>query len=184
MPMTRAAIAQRIADIEATLALPDLPSSVRQLLEQEQWTLRMENQHLAEQSTVNVGDNARIYGPTVGLNLGTIIYGRDPQEDERRRLVWYLEGLAATLVALPLRGLDDHLHRGRHLELPGVYVALATESRVEVARGHPAELRRYFDGDAPNRPLKPDYDPDQVLPDTALYRAAGTQVIWVIYPSL
>jgi len=173
MPMTRAAIAQRIADIEATLALPDLPSSVRQLLEQEQQTLRMEDQHLAVQSTVTVSDNARIYGPTVGLNLGTIIYGRTPDADEQRRLVWYLEGLAAKLVALPLRGLDDHLHRGQRLELPGVYVALATESRVVVARGQPAELRHYFNQDNPRHSLKPDYDPDQVLPDQALYRAAG-----------
>ncbi|NCC36554.1 MAG: hypothetical protein EOM24_31755, partial [Chloroflexia bacterium] len=55
------------------------------------------------QATVSGG---QVHGPVVGLNLGKIIYGRDPDEDERRRLVWYLEGLAATLVTLPLRGLE------------------------------------------------------------------------------
>src|SRR6266545_4249561 len=47
--------------------------------------------------TVNVSDDARINGVAVGINLGTIIYGRLPGEDERRRLVWYLQGLATKL---------------------------------------------------------------------------------------
>ncbi|MCX7792664.1 MAG: SUMF1/EgtB/PvdO family nonheme iron enzyme, partial [Chloroflexaceae bacterium] len=106
----------------------------------------------------------------VGVNLGTIIYGRTPEEDERRRLVWYLEGLAAKLVHLPLRGLDERLSRGQSLELPRVYVALATTHRVEVARGPASQLRAYFQNDDPRRPLKREFDPDHALPDAALYR--------------
>src|SRR3712207_998444 len=46
-----------------------------------------------------------VYGPAIGINLGTIIYGRDPDEDERRRLQWYLQTLAGKLSRLPLRGI-------------------------------------------------------------------------------
>lgn len=65
------------------------------------------------QGTVNVDSQGRINGVAVGVNLGTIIYGHAPEEDERRRLVWYLDRLAAKLNRLPLRGLDKKLDRPR-----------------------------------------------------------------------
>ncbi len=123
--------------------------------------------------TIDVGDQARLYGPAVGLNLGTIIYGRDPRDDERRRLVWYLEGLARKLAYLPLRGLDEGLSRGEQMELPRVYVALAVQTRVEAVRGRASRLRAYFERDDPTNPLKQEYDPDYALPDTALFRGDG-----------
>src|SRR5262249_55521027 len=78
------------------------------------------------QGTLNLSDDARIDGVAVGINLGRIVYGRDPQEDERGRLVWYLAGLAAKLYELPLRGLDERLSRGDGLAMPHLYVELAT----------------------------------------------------------
>jgi hypothetical protein len=51
---------------------------------------------------VALSDDARLNGVAVGVNLGTIIYGRDPTEDERRRLAWYLHALAGDLRRLPL----------------------------------------------------------------------------------
>ncbi|MFP4439892.1 MAG: hypothetical protein ACLFVO_21870, partial [Chloroflexaceae bacterium] len=123
------------------------------------------------QGTLNVGDNARISGPTVGLNLGTIIYGRTPDEDERRRLVWYLSRLANRLNQLPLQGLETRLdQQGAGMALSSVYVMLATHSDVEVARGQWDALQRYFRDDDPEKPLKPEYNPDHALPDQAIVR--------------
>lgn len=63
------------------------------------------------EGSVALSDDARINGVAVGVNLGRIVYGRDPSEDERRRLVWYLHALAGDLRRLPLRGLDPVLAR-------------------------------------------------------------------------
>ena len=121
---------------------------------------------------VNVDGHARLYGPTIGVNLGTVIYGQAPSTDERRRLIWYLEGLAQHLVVLPLRGLQPRQSGAQRLdlELPRVYVALATTTHTEVARGTGHALRAYFTDDDPQQPLKRDYDPAYALPDAALYR--------------
>ncbi len=67
--------------------------------------------NIATQQTVNsnagtVCNDGRIDGVAVGVNQGVIIYGRRPEEDERRRLVWYLDRLANKLYRLPLRGLE------------------------------------------------------------------------------
>ena len=78
---------------------------------------------------VNVSGQVRLYGPTVGVNLGTVIYGRDPSEDERRQIVGYLQTLAAKLYRLPLRGIDERLDRGEGLSMPRVYVALTTTAK-------------------------------------------------------
>jgi hypothetical protein len=121
--------------------------------------------------SVTLGGDARVFGPAIGLNLGTVIYGRGPDADERRRLVWYLEGLAARMAELPLGALDERLGRGAGVALPRVYVPLATESRVAAARGPEAELRRFFEGDDMGRPLRPAHSPDHALPHAALYQA-------------
>ena len=125
------------------------------------------------QGTVSVSDDGRINGVAVGINLGTIIYGRDPREDERRRLVWYLDRLAAKLYRLPLRGLDETLDQGQGVSLPQVYVMLATMSRVEVAGGRAGskKLRRYYqDGDIEGA-IKEAYHLDYALPQEAIVAA-------------
>jgi hypothetical protein len=66
---------------------------------------------------VSLSDDARINGVVVGVNLGRIVYGREPEEDERRRLVWYLARLASKLSHLPLRGIEERLDQGAGIEL-------------------------------------------------------------------
>jgi len=129
------------------------------------------------QGTVNVGDDGRINGVAVGVNLGTIVYGRAPEEDERRRLVWYLDRLAAKLYRLPLRGLDEKLDQGSGVSLPQVYVMLATGSFVEVARGQTKDLRRYYQNGTLDEPLKPEYDPNLALPTQAIVRVETLNVV-------
>jgi formylglycine-generating enzyme required for sulfatase activity len=142
----------KIADLEAALQLP-LPETVRQQLELTLAHLRAEGANLAvansaardlNQSTVNVGDGARIYGPAVGINLGKIIYGRDPLEDERRLLIWYLDALANKLYRLPFRGLEKRLDQGEGIALPRVYVTQITESYVSDTHGRTSALSRYY----------------------------------------
>ena len=81
------------------------------------------------QGIVNVSGSAHIYGPTIGINLGKVIYERDPREEERRQLVWYLDALANKLYRLPLRGLDNNLEDGDGLAMPRIYVALKTTAK-------------------------------------------------------
>src|SRR5436305_13729390 len=89
--------ARRISAIEAALRQP-LPEIARQLLERELRDLRgmdaptpPTSTHASVEGTarmsgtVNLGAGGRIHGIAVGLNLGKIIYGREPDEDERRR---------------------------------------------------------------------------------------------------
>src|SRR5262249_40149354 len=108
-------------------------------------------------------------GVLVGVNLGRIIYERDPEEDERRRLVWYLSSLSTKLYRLPLRGLDERLDRGGGLAYPEVYVMLETTSAIEVARGRATKLGHYYADERLNQ-LKPEYDPDYTLPSQAIVR--------------
>ena len=119
---------------------------------------------------VTLSDDARINGVAVGLNLGAIIYGRDPSEDERRRLVWYLSALAGDLRRLPLRGLDPTLAEGPGVDLSRVYVMLATTRPTRLAAGRLSELRSYFADDALHP--APDFDPDFALPPRAILRTS------------
>jgi formylglycine-generating enzyme required for sulfatase activity len=116
---------------------------------------------------VALSDDARLKGVAVGVNLGTIVYGRDPSEEERSRLAWYLERLVGKLSRLPLRGLEERLDHGDGVALAQIYVQLATESDVLVAQGAASELSSYID---PNRDTYPrswirqDYHPDFQIP--------------------
>lgn len=77
---------------------------------------------------IAIGHGAQAYV----INLGTIIYGRDPTADEQRRLVWYLQSLSNKLYRLPLRGLSEKLDaRGEGLALPRVYVGLDGDDEWE-----------------------------------------------------
>jgi hypothetical protein len=128
----------QIAALEAALKLP-LPEESRQQLLANLRVLRESvaptitsphaerDVNIATQQTVNspagqVSNDGRIDGVAVGVNLGTIIYGRTPEEEERRRLVWHLDRLANKLYRLPLRGLEERLDQGNGVVLPQVYV--------------------------------------------------------------
>jgi formylglycine-generating enzyme required for sulfatase activity len=177
--------ARQIADYEAALQLA-LPESVRRDIEVKLEHLRAEGANLAiantvgrdlNQGAINLSADARIDGVAVGVNLGKIIYGRDPQEDERRKLVWYLTALSNKLRRLPLRGLDATLDEGGEgMSLGRVYVELAiNESSLDrckvVADG--ASVSHYFENDDMTKPLKPSYHPDWVLP------SAIVSQVWV-----
>ena len=122
------ALVQQIAELEATLKL-SLPDVARHPLEAELARLCAARDVVT--GTTNV--SGTVNGAAVGVNLGTIIYGRDPSEDERRRLVWYLDALAGDLRCLPLRGLDTNLAQATNasahsagISLAQVYVMVAT----------------------------------------------------------
>ena len=124
--------------------------------------------------TVDISDDARIEGVAVGVNLGTIVYGRLLTDEQREQLTRYLRRLAAKLQRLPLRGLAVRLDEGPGIALPKVYVMLATANRVEVTEdsstfeGHIRPLEQFYqDGDR-DKPLKEDCDPNLVLPDRAI----------------
>ncbi len=129
------------------------------------------------QGSITLSDDARLNGVAVGVNLGTIIYGRSLQETTRRQIVWYLHALAGDLRYLPLRGLDTNLKvhaanacsaDAHGINLAQVYVLLATLQTVTVASGTAAVVGHYFTNADPQQALLPAYDPEQVLPDVAL----------------
>jgi hypothetical protein len=124
--------------------------------------------------TVTATGNAEVK-QAVGVNLGTVIYGRDPKEDERTQLVKYLERLAAKLAMLPMRGLADDLHRGKGVTLPSVYTMLATEQLVEFDKGDNNVLSKYFDGNTDDS-IKQQYDPEYALPYNAIARRDFTTI--------
>jgi formylglycine-generating enzyme required for sulfatase activity len=118
---------------------------------------------------VHIDAHGRIDGVAVGTNLGTIIYGREPAEDERRRLVWYLGTLANGLYHLPLRGIEQRLDHGDGLAMPNIYILLATESHADLAFSEDTPFQQYFQDNNAQRPLKPTYDPDIALPDRSIF---------------
>jgi len=128
------------------------------------------------QGTINVGNDGRINGVAVGVNLGRIVYGRDIEEEERRRLAWYLDSLANKQHRLPLRGIEQRLDQGDGVALPRVYVMLATTSEVELVRGRPGALASYFQPNDPQRRLRDEYNRQWALPPTAItrFRMLGT----------
>jgi formylglycine-generating enzyme required for sulfatase activity len=133
--------------------------------------------------SVNLSGDARINGVAVGINLGRIIYGRDPEEDERRHLVWYLNSLSNSLYRLPLRGLCDQLEGGKGLSLPQVYVMLATQSTTPVTESTEPAFRDYFTpeglrgtDESRRGPLSPQNLNESHHPDFALPTDAVTQI--------
>jgi formylglycine-generating enzyme required for sulfatase activity len=134
---------RQIGELEAALHLP-LPEAARRQIEISLQNLRAEGANLALANTVGrdlnqgafaLSGDARIDGVAVGVNLGTIIFGRTPEEEERRQLVWYLARLAARLRSLSLRGLDPQLDEGGDgLTLARVYVSLAVTRAALIHR--------------------------------------------------
>jgi len=144
----------QIAELEAYLQ-QDLPDIVRQSLEQQLGQLRQQRDSLvnlsgAQTGDVTIGDttgrdkvtsgaltlsgDARLNGVAVAVNLGTIIYRRDPSEDERRQLARYLARLAAKLRRLPLSGLAARLDDGEGVALERVAAHNATRAWSSTGR--------------------------------------------------
>ncbi|GAA5531053.1 SUMF1/EgtB/PvdO family nonheme iron enzyme [Herpetosiphon gulosus] len=83
-------------------------------------------------SSVNV-DHSELYGPVVGVNLGTILYGRPPDDVERKRLVYYLDQVTKSHNTMRVVGVDSaHLKSG--IDLASVYMMLAVQGRYRVVR--------------------------------------------------
>ncbi|GAA5531251.1 SUMF1/EgtB/PvdO family nonheme iron enzyme [Herpetosiphon gulosus] len=83
-------------------------------------------------------DDSEFYGPVVGVNLGTIIYGRPPEEAERQRLVAYLEQVTKSHNTLRVVGVgSSHLTSG--IDLASAYMMLAVQGRQRVVRPLTAE---------------------------------------------
>lgn len=155
---------QQIEDLKATLKLP-IPDSLRLELEKRITALELEvaGQAVGQLISGSIAVN-------VGLNLGRIIYGRDPKEDEQRRLAWYLDALAAKLHRLPIRGLTQKLDDGEGIGLPQVYVMLATTNECIVNQGRLSYLHQYFQQLTLRNTLRFEYDPQNVLPKEAIVR--------------
>ncbi|RRR78594.1 MAG: NACHT domain-containing protein [Candidatus Viridilinea halotolerans] len=117
---------------------------------------------------VTLTDDAMIDGVVVGLNLGTIIYQRDPHEPERRRLVHYLAALAGALRRLPLRGLDGTLAEGQGVSLARVYVMLAVQRQIPVVVRDQRACAALFEENDAQKALQREVHPDYALPDRAI----------------
>ncbi len=148
-----------------------LPAVIRQpseaSLAAKQAVLQALNQHIRAPAEPPAPGAAHVSGGTVsggvvGTNLGTIIYGADLSEPRREQMVRYLRRLANLKEVLQLHGLAGNVDSG--LSLPDVYVMLATEQRVEVARGDGEALAEFFD----DKTLKERYDPNHALPHQAI----------------
>jgi formylglycine-generating enzyme required for sulfatase activity len=186
-------IQQKIAELEATLKL-SLPDSAREAIERELAALKGQATSVeqevsgdsavgvagdAQDSPITTGDENTVgqvriegdsHGQTIGVNLGIAIMGRPLEDDEKRRLGWYLNNLANNLVQLRLQGIASRLsHEGEGVALPNVYVMLATESLKQTVLTTPDEIERYFE-DGKAQEVREAYDPDQVLPDQAIVR--------------
>lgn len=127
------------------------------------------------QGIVNIQDS--VTSVAVGVNLGCIIYGHNPDEEKRQQLVRYLTRLAAKLQRLPLSGLATQLDDGPGMSLAKVYVMLATKSRVTVTEdglvfaGHIRPVEHFYQNEDRNKPLKEEYDSSFALPNQAIVAA-------------
>ncbi len=174
-------IQRQIAELEALLKLP-MPDIARQSLEAQLAALQQQQQQQQNvRGTVTASDNAHI-DQAIGVNLGTVIYGAQLDDQRRERLVWYLQKLATDFNMLSIRGLITAKDRPLdNLSLNNIYTMLATTQRVEVARGEKRDkspLNQYFARTSLNAPLNQyfartslnqDYDPDYALPLDALF---------------
>lgn len=166
-----------IAALRQSLGIPGLPEVAletlrAELAEKDAALARLSGTlgigSVTAQRDVNIATNQTI------LNLALAVYGVDPGQEQREQLARYLDRLAAKLVYLPLRSLDERLNRGEGIALPHVYVMLATQGKVVVARGFEDAVKGYFVDGKVWGELKPEFAPRQVLPDRAIigYTAA------------
>jgi len=114
-------------------------------------------------------NNSQVHGVVVGVNLGTIIYGRPPEEAERQRLVAYLEQVTKSHNTLRVVGVgSSHLASG--IDLASAYMMLAVQGRQRVLRPlNPEEVDAYQ-----QRTFKipAELSADRCLPDHAVLAVA------------
>ncbi|WP_054537389.1 NACHT domain-containing protein [Herpetosiphon geysericola] len=114
-------------------------------------------------------DDSEFYGPVVGVNLGTIIYGRLPEQAERQRLVAYLEQVTKSHNTLRVVGVgSSHLTSG--IDLASAYMMLAVQGRQRVVRPlNPEEVEDYQQG---GFEIPEELSADRCLPDHAMIAVA------------
>lgn len=155
----------------------DLQRQIEALQEQLRALKAVPVQAVAPSMQGNAHISGRVYGPTVGLNLGTIIYNRPLSEEQREHLLHYLSRVLHKMRRLRLGSLSPLDDKG--LQLPQVYVMLATTRRELVAEGTDEVVSHFFEGSVEQHQLKPEYDPDQSLPDRAIqYKEQRTAVLY------
>ncbi|ABX07791.1 putative signal transduction protein with Nacht domain (plasmid) [Herpetosiphon aurantiacus DSM 785] len=113
-----------------------------------------------------------IDGPVVGINLGTIIYGRAPEEGERQSLVRYLEQLSNSHRKIRVIGLGpSRLESG--IDLASVYIMLAVQKRYRIVR----KLTSFEIIDYQRQKLRIPHElkPDRCLPDQAIIKIGKHQ---------
>jgi len=114
-------------------------------------------------------DDSEFYGPVVGVNLGTIIYGRPPKEAERQRLVAYLEQVVNSHRTMRVVGLSSsRLASG--LDVASVYMILAIQNRYRKVRdltGGEADAYQHQHFEIPEN-----LRADQCLPDQAVVKVS------------
>lgn len=118
--------------------------------------------------SINV-NNSHVHGIVVGTNLGTIIYGRPPEEAERQRLVAYLEQVTKSHNTLRVVGVgSSHLTSG--INLASAYMMLAVQGRQRVLR---PLTEKETDAYRQQRFVIPkELSADQCLPDHAVLAVA------------
>ena len=121
-------------------------------------------------------DTAHVNGVVVGTNLGTIIYGRPPEEVERQRLVAYLRRVTDLHSTMHVVGLgSSRLDSG--LDLASVYMMLAVQGRYRVVRPLTAEETEAY---RQQRFVIPkELSTDRCLPDQAIARVNHYQSVEV-----
>jgi hypothetical protein len=122
--------------------------------------------HDLNQQTGTAQNSGQNNGAVIGLNLGKIVFGRDPSEDEQRRLSRYLTALANKWSKLDLRGKDDRSGEDDQLSLAQVYTMVALQnSYVFLRQATQIERTTYL---YTSTGLSKKEDPSHVLPDKAI----------------
>jgi len=120
--------------------------------------------------SIEVTHGGQLDGTAIGVNLGTIILGHDPNDAVRRQIKRYLDQLADSLYKLRLNWLNPLAHATEGIPLPHIYVQLAVKEEIELIRGRPEDedIRRYFQNGNPYEPVAQQYDPGWALPHQAI----------------
>jgi hypothetical protein len=179
---------RQIAELEAALQQP-LPAIVADLTRQQLAALQSQlsiNEsnftsanvaaqnivgHDLNQQTGTAQNSGTVTGAVIGLNLGKIVFGRDPSEDEQRRLSRYLTALANKWSKLDLRGKDDRSGEDNQLSLARVYTMMALQaSRIKLRSSNEKELNSLAEDQKLN--TKPEENSDFALPNKAVLSVA------------
>lgn len=118
--------------------------------------------------------NSVFHGHVIGVNLGTIIYGRPPEEQERQYLVHYLGQLVNSHRKMRVAGLGGTLLEEPGIDLASVYIMLAVQGRYCAVRDLTSDERDAYQRHAFNIPHE--FGPDHCLPDHAIISIGNDDV--------